>query len=263
MGLFDSLINPAAVGGAFEQGMRAGRSDREEREVRGALSAYAVNPDDKSAFEKLAQYRPELAIQIGQQRQKAQQAQQEQRRADLPLMGRLLDGITDEATYQQRKALAGQYGIDTSQLPQTFDPAWVEQQKQTVQLLSDPVKAEALSAAGKQAADEGLRPGSPEYGARVREIWNADQVKTIPYTQGGGVAGYNTATGEAQTIIAPNPGGYAAGTPVASGGGGVPEGATATHPQTGEKIIFRNGQWKSAGQGGGGQRVTSNFLDGL
>lgn len=39
--------------------------------------------------------------------------------------------------------------------------------------------------------------------------------------------------------------------------GGIQEGATATNPQTNEKIIFRNGQWQPVGGGGG--NVTSGF----
>jgi hypothetical protein len=76
MGIFDGLPNPAAPALAFQQGMLHGRQEREEREVRGALSAYAVNPDDDTAFQKLAQWRPELAIQIGEDRRKRQQAAQ-------------------------------------------------------------------------------------------------------------------------------------------------------------------------------------------
>lgn len=39
--------------------------------------------------------------------------------------------------------------------------------------------------------------------------------------------------------------------PWASPQGGVQEGRTATNPQTGEKLMFRGGQWVPAGGGGG------------
>jgi len=55
--------------------------------------------------------------------------------------------------------------------------------------------------------------------------------------------------GDPRVVIAPNPGGHQTGAPVQSGG--VSEGATATNPQTGEKIIYRNGQWEPMGGSGG------------
>ena len=52
-------------------------------------------------------------------------------------------------------------------------------------------------------------------------------------------------------LVRANPGQAAPASPV----GAVQEGATATNPQTGEKIIYRNGQWQpmggTAGNGGG------------
>jgi hypothetical protein len=76
MGLFDNLPNPAAPALAFQHGMRQGQAEREEREVRGALSAYAVNPDDPQAFERLAQWRPDMAIQVREQQDQRRQAAQ-------------------------------------------------------------------------------------------------------------------------------------------------------------------------------------------
>lgn len=71
MSIFDSLIDPSQVGGRIQSAFRAGQKEREEYEVRGALSAYATNPDDPAAFETLARYRPEMAIQIRERQSKA------------------------------------------------------------------------------------------------------------------------------------------------------------------------------------------------
>lgn len=76
MGLFDGLPNPVAPALAFQQGLEHGRQQREEREVRGALADYVVNPDDPNAFRTLAQYRPEIAMQVRESQQKRQQAAQ-------------------------------------------------------------------------------------------------------------------------------------------------------------------------------------------
>src|SRR5688500_4498059 len=74
MGIFDGLPNPAAPAMAFQSGMERGRAEREEREVKGALSAYAINPDDPAAFETLARVRPDMAISIREDQTKRAQA---------------------------------------------------------------------------------------------------------------------------------------------------------------------------------------------
>lgn len=140
---------------------------------------------------ELAQSDPEAAFRLhGQMQQQharqaeLQQRQQEQRRADLPLIGRLLDHSTNEETYQQARMLAGQYGIDVSQLPQSFgDGTWVAQQREVFKALQDPKKAEALSTAGKIAMDMGYQPGTPEFNKAVNDIWTAGEAK--PYVVGG------------------------------------------------------------------------------
>lgn len=131
-----------------------------------------------------------LRQQEAQQRQAEQQAkQQDQRRADLPMIGRLLDHARDENTYQEARAAAAQYGIDVSQLPANFgDGAWVQQQRGIVAALQDPAKMEALSTAGKIAADMGYKPGTPEFNAKVSEVWATDATKYIPVTPGGSIA---------------------------------------------------------------------------
>lgn len=73
---------------------------------------------------------------------------------------------------------------------------------------------------------------------------------------GGSLAAVDPRTGRATPLILPNDGSQPA-----YGASGVQEGATATNPQTGEKIMFRGGQWVPVGGGGG--NVTGNFLDGL
>lgn len=130
---------------------------------------------------------------------------QQQRRADLPIMEKLLSFAQDEGTYQQARQVAQQYGVDVSQLPPSFDPAWRDQQLATVKLLNTPQGQEALSAAGKVAADMGLRPGTPEFNAKVTEIFAAEQQKTISYQPGGGVVGYNPMTGQTTPIVQPGP----------------------------------------------------------
>lgn len=98
-------------------------------------------------------------VQMEQQRALAAQQQQEsqlaQHRQQLTLMGRLLDGAKDEATYQQGLNAARQYGLDISQAPPQFDPNWVGQMRMLVRAVSDkgtqerlPMIAQEFQAAG-------------------------------------------------------------------------------------------------------------------
>lgn len=236
----------------FQFGNQLGSQVRERQELRDkqakeeagrkSLADYAVNPTDQG-FAAAVQYDPRSAIAMRGSAQEQQQKQTEQRRADLPLIGRLLDHAQDETSYQQARTVASQYGIDVSQLPANYDPAWVNQQRMTIKALSDPKAQEALSAAGKIAMDMGFKPGTPEFNAKVGEIWTASEAK--PYVVGGETRLYQPKIGGPGQAV----------------GGGVTEGQTATNPQTGEKIIYQGGQWVP--MGGGGARVTSNFLDGL
>lgn len=61
---FGTLISPAAVGDAFQEGMKRGRAERAEREVRGALAAYGNDPTDPRVFQPLVQHKPELAFKL-------------------------------------------------------------------------------------------------------------------------------------------------------------------------------------------------------
>lgn len=138
MGLFDGLISPAAVGGAFTEGLERGRKTREEREVKGALAAYAINPGDPQAFQTLAQYKPELAIKIGEDRRKREQELQVQRLSAAAAQGdkgaiAQLAGVDLDAFIKldsrsrevgkQRVGYIGEQALRISRLPPEMQPA--------------------------------------------------------------------------------------------------------------------------------------------
>jgi hypothetical protein len=175
----------------------------------------------------------------------AQQQQWQQRRADLPMMVRLLESATDDATYQRNMGVAQQYGIDVSNLPQQFDPAWRDQQLSTMKLLSTPEGQSALSTIGKEVADMGFQPGTPEFSAKVSELWTATQSRNVSWQPGGGAAEVNPVTGQTRMIVQP-------GTMPAQDAA-----PTAFNPQTGETLVLRNGQWVP--QGGTGGNVGGGF----
>lgn len=210
MNAFNSLMNPMAVGQSFQMGMEQGRARRGEMETQNALSMLARDPNSAEGFEKLAQYNPQAAMQIGQQRQaqaaaqaKAEREAAQGRRADLPLMVKLLETAVDEPTYARNLQVAQQYGIDTSTLPQQFDPAWRDQQLSTMKLLTTPEGQEALSTIGKEVADMGFQPGTPEFNAKVTELWTTSQAKNVSWQPGGGAASFNPVTGETRILVQP------------------------------------------------------------
>lgn len=242
--------------GAFQTGYQIGDAIRQrgiERQTSSALSGLVADPaQDDAKFAELIKGLPIQSAQAlinartGMQAQ--QQQAQQQRRADLPFVGRLLQSSTDEASYQRARQVAQQYGVDLAGAPETFDPVWRDQQLTTVQALSTPQGQQVLSAAGKIAADEGLRPGTPEFSQRVTQIWRTENQKTVPYAAGGGVAAIDPTTGGVSTLIAPNTTGAPVGSPVQSG------------PQVGSVVggyRFKGGNpndranWEQAGGGSG------------
>lgn len=75
MNALAGLMNPAAVGQSFQQGMEIGRQRRAEEETRNALSSLVTNPLDTEAVGNLAKYNPQAAMAM-QDRQRAMQAEQ-------------------------------------------------------------------------------------------------------------------------------------------------------------------------------------------
>lgn len=138
MSIYAGLPDPSAPARAFMDGLRRGQAEREEREVRGALSAYVINPDDEGAFQTLAQYRPEIAMQVRSDREKRQQeaaVADLQRRAaggdrtalaelagiDIDAYDKLADN--ERVGTKERVSAIGQAALAVSQLPPEQRPA--------------------------------------------------------------------------------------------------------------------------------------------
>lgn len=64
--VFDNftLTNPGEPALAFQTGFAHGQAERQAQEVKGALAAYAANPDDPSAVATITQWKPEVGIEI-------------------------------------------------------------------------------------------------------------------------------------------------------------------------------------------------------
>lgn len=133
----------------------------------------------------------------------AEQRAVSQRRDNLPMLTRLLETVEDEPGYQRAKVMAQRYGVDISALPQNFDPAWKQQSLTMMRAMGSPEGQKVMSTAGKQAYDEGLRPNTPQFNQRVRQLVEAGLTKTLTTQQGGSAFTFNPVTGEREVIAAP------------------------------------------------------------
>lgn len=264
MNALAGLMNPAAVGQSVTQALKFGQQKAQQEKARNAFAAYATNPTEETLAAN-AQYNPQLVISERQRMQQQAAAQQKQAFEMFPKMAQLLGSATDEQTYQQALGMARQFGIPgVENAPLNFDPAWVQQNLAIAQALTEG-GPEALSAIGKEVTDAGYKPGTPEFAQQVQQRLVSKDSRVVSYEPGGGAARIGP-DGSVTPLIVPNPGGAAAGAPV---GSGPQEGATATNPKTGAKIIYRGGKWQPMGGGAGngasgfrgveGERVTSGY----
>jgi hypothetical protein len=116
----------------------------QERQIgeRNALAAVLRQPDtfgtdgrfNRAALPAIAQAAPGAVPQYAglANQQDVTQDQSEVRKMQaakqsMEMQGRLLQGVRDEQSYQAAKQQAQQYGIDVSQLPPNYDPAFVKQ----------------------------------------------------------------------------------------------------------------------------------------
>lgn len=134
----NSLYSVARLRSAQAQ---LGEQERQATE-RGALANVLRSPDtfgadgrfNRSALPAIAQASPGAALQYAglanQQDASADQAEVRRMQAakqSMELQGRLLQGVRDEPSYQAAKQEAARFGIDVSQLPASYDPAFVQQ----------------------------------------------------------------------------------------------------------------------------------------
>ena len=125
---------------------QSGQALAKQQQAKKALGSLALNPNDNSAFARLAQYDPEKAYQIGGQRQKMQREQQ---------AGQLVQQAVG-GNQQANSALAG-LDVDTWAKIQPQMRAQIEQQNKTVgQLALWADTPEKWSQALQQAQAQGL-----------------------------------------------------------------------------------------------------------
>lgn len=197
------LGGPVNVGGMFQQGFQQGTAMRRERETQNALSALVQQPDSPEAINALARWNPQGALQWQGQRADArkqevaaQQAAAEQHRERVVMGAKIVREInpTDQAGWDRARQTAAQMGVDVSDVPAQFDPAYVKSLVDIANVAAPP-KAESSG-------------------------WSVQSIQP-----GGGLYRANRETGAIETLVAPNDGSHAMGTPV---GAPAPAGVTFT-----------------------------------
>jgi hypothetical protein len=110
--------------------------------ARATMSALGQNPADPRAMNALMAFNPQagMAMQDRQQTQRrgaaqAEEQELENRRNDIVMGASFLEGVTDEAGYQAARQRAQSAGVNIAGAPETFDPNWAGQVRQTAQAL--------------------------------------------------------------------------------------------------------------------------------
>lgn len=142
-----------------------------------------------------------------------EQFNQEKAMRDLGVMvkiGDWLDKQPDKQTaYATALTLARKAGLDTSSLPQQYDPTWIAEELGLARAMVE--KPQEMTTVMQNVAAMGLEPGTPQFRAEMAR--QLDTSKLVPMTQGGGLGLYRPGE-QVQMIVQPNPGDRVAGAPV-------------------------------------------------
>jgi hypothetical protein len=157
---------------AFQVGNALGsqlRQRREQDQAKNALTAYAQNPSEQSLNALFPHMKPEQVFSVIQKRQEGQQQQQKQRLEQVGIMGKLLADVPDDTVYQQRLALARQYGIDTTNAPPSFDAPWIANMQTMVRAVQED-GGEKISGIARELVDAGFQPGTPQFNQAMQSV---------------------------------------------------------------------------------------------
>jgi hypothetical protein len=142
-------LQPVNVLGSYIQGTQLGQQMRAQRREEAATDAAAQEQVQLRNFLASADLSsPEVqnqllrmpggaqiaqqAAQLGQTRATAEKSQYEMQRERLRDMYNLVSSATDPESYARVRTIGEQMGIDMSQIPEQYDPAFVEQSKNAV-----------------------------------------------------------------------------------------------------------------------------------
>ena len=128
MNPYENLQAPANIGNALMQGYQQGRQQRRERDLDNALTQYALNPGAEESMAGIIKADPRLGIQLQRQQQEAAMKQLEAKRDQIKLGAQIIGALKpqDEASWQRALAVAQQAGIDLTEVPQQYNPEYVQ-----------------------------------------------------------------------------------------------------------------------------------------
>ena len=181
-------------GQALQQGMEQGVT-------RSALGAMVQNPNDPRAMNALAAFNPEAAFAMqgrqAQQRQMTGQAEEqelENRRNNIIMGASFLEGVTDEAGFQAARQRAASAGIRLEGVPETYDPNFVNQVRQT---------AQSLIAAHQRRSPQGQPPSIQREVEYLRSIGRNDLAEQRLQNFGEGAPVVFDVTGDGAPDLVP------------------------------------------------------------
>lgn len=234
---------PVDVGAAGRQGFEYGwafrQRERQDEFQRAAFSAYDPNTGnvDAPAMRRAFVGAGDLqgALQFDAQQATRADAMRVAQQRQLTQIARLVDGVRDQASYEQALGAARQMGLDVSAAPPQYDAAWVDRQRQIMRVMADP---EQMTTFMRDARAAGIEPGSADF-RRLFENRYAPPMQAVDVTN---------ADGSVDRTYIPRP------TASAIGGAG---GAATLQPGTVVNgMRFRGGDrrdpanWEQAGEGG-------------
>lgn len=174
------------AGDAFSQSFQQGQVNNRQNLARSAMAALAQDPNNPRALAALAQADPQTAMEFRRNQVEVTRQQLAQHQDSILKGAEILRQFNpkDQASYSAAIAAAQQAGVDISQVPQQYNPQYVD---------------------GVIHIADALKPQTE------------NDVVNIPYQAGGGVVQYDKRTHQVTPLIVPNPGDAAPGAPVSSG----------------------------------------------
>ena len=145
-------LAPVNVLGSYVQGMELGRAataQRQQEAEKAQLQNYLASADLSSPEVQNALLRMPGGAQIAQQaaqlsasRAAAERSQYEMARGKLTDLYNVVSAAKDPTSYARARAIAEQMGLDLTQIPEEYDPAFVEQAKNSVLTAAQRLDAE-------------------------------------------------------------------------------------------------------------------------
>jgi hypothetical protein len=172
------------AGAAFAQAFQQGMENNREKAVRSAMAALVQDPNNAQALGALAKLDPATAMQFRQQQAQMLKEQLAQHQDSIIKGAEIIREFQpkDQQSYSQALSAAQAAGIDISQVPQQYNPQYVD----GIVHLADAMKP--------QPSD----------------------VQVVPITAGGGAVQFNKKTGQIAPLVVPNSGSAAPSTPTAA-----------------------------------------------